>query len=227
MQVNMKRTLSVIFLSLLMAAFNVNAQETQPGAFRKFSIGFDFFKDFWVKQPDVVDAKWYSRGANVNVLVNNQMGESLFDFSYGISIGSHNLFTDAWIKDVNKVSVFQKIPDTLHHTKYKINLTYFDFPLEFKYRAKSNWRYYAGIKLGFLINHKSKYSGLDPETYAYHVTIKRDDVRYVNFWRYVVYARIGYKWFNIFGQYTLNPTWKDQQGPEMYPVSAGISIMPF
>lgn len=212
---------------LILLTGGIYAQSSEPGGFRKFSIGFDLFTDFWQNPPSVLDAKWYNRGANVNILVNNQMGESRFDFSYGVSFGSHNLYTDAWIKDVNQASVFEKIPDTLDHKKYKITLAYCDFPLEFKYRAKNKWRYYAGIKLGFLINHHSKYIGLDPETYAYNVKIKRDDVRYVNFWRYVVYARVGYKWFNVFGQYSLNHSFKDGQGPDMYPISVGISLMPF
>lgn len=73
-----------MLLILLTTVYESGAQETQPGAFRKFSIGFDFFKDFWLKQPTVVDAKWYSRGANVNILVNNQMGESLLIFHMGL-----------------------------------------------------------------------------------------------------------------------------------------------
>lgn len=222
----MKKHLWLILTACLMAT-NSMAQETEPGAFRKFSIGLDFFTDFWQNPPAVLQAKWNNRGINTNILVNNQIGESRFDFSYGLSFGVHNLYTDAWVKDRFGVSTFEKIPDTLHHSKYKLTFAYCDFPLEIKYRAKSNWRFYAGIKLGFLINSHSKYIGLDPDTYAYEVTIKRDDVRYLNFWRYVVYARAGYKWINIFGQYTLNTTFKEGQGPDMYPVSAGISIMPF
>ena len=113
---------------LLVISLNTAAQETEPGAFRKFSIGFDFFTDFWQNPPAVLDAKWYNRGVNTNILVNNQIGESRFDFSYGISIGVHNLYTDAWAVDRNWKTVFEKIPDTLKHEKYKITMAYCDFP---------------------------------------------------------------------------------------------------
>ena len=72
----------------------------------------------------------------------------------------------------------------------------------------------------------SKFVGEDTNV-GYDVTIKRDDVRYLELWQYTVYAKIGYKWINVYGAYQLQPTFKKNQGPQMYPISVGLSIMPY
>ncbi len=224
----MKKNTILLTFALLFAIASF-AQSFKPGEFRKVSLGFDFFNDIWLKVPEGLDTKAFNRGVNVNLLINNHIGDSRFDFSFGGAVGVHNLYTDSWITAPGDSSFFVKIPDSLNSTKYKITLAYFDFPLEIRYRAKGNFRAYAGIKFGFLIDHHSKYKGLDPNPNGpdYNVTIKRDDVRFVNFWRYQAYARIGYKQFNLYGAISLDQIFKTSQGPEMYPVSVGISIMPF
>ncbi|MDO9511303.1 MAG: outer membrane beta-barrel protein [Bacteroidales bacterium] len=221
----MKKSILVFFLMIMTSG--VFAQQLEPGAFRKFSLQFDLFTDIWQKAPAELNASAFNRGINIYGLMNNRIGESRFDFSYGGSIGIHNLYGDALPEDQNGKTVFVTIDTALSYSKAKIVLTYFDFPLEIRYRSKGAFRAYAGIKLGFLLQAHSKYTGDDPDGRGYEVTIKRDDIRYLNLWRYVVYARAGYKWINVFGSMNLNPVFKDGQGPDMYPISVGISITPF
>jgi hypothetical protein len=222
----MKKFAFLLTLLLLLVVTSY-AQTYKPGDFRKVSLSLDLFNDFWQKVPTGVDAANFNRGVNVNLLINNHIGESNFDFSFGGAIGVHNLYTDSWLTAPGDSSFFVKIPDSLNSTKYKITLAYFDFPLEIRYRSKGSFRAYAGIKFGVLIDHHSKYKGLDPYGAGYNVTLKRDDVRFVNFWRYQAYAKVGYKQFSVFGAIALDRIFKTSQGPDMYPISVGISINPF
>lgn len=218
---------SIFVLALLITTTGLFAQPLEPGAFRKFSLQFDVITDIWQKVPAELSPSNINRGLNVYGLLNNRIGESRFDFSYGGSVGIHNLYGDALPFDNGGKTIFQKIDTSLTYSKAKMVLTYFDFPLEIRYRSKGGFRAYAGIKLGFLLQAHTKYTGEDPGGMGYDVTLKRDDVRYLNLWRYVAYARAGYKWINAFGSIQLNPTFKDNQGPEMYPISVGISITPY
>ncbi len=43
-------------------------------------------------------------------------------------------------------------------------------------------------------------------------------------WRYGVMARMGYRAINLYGTYYFSPLFKTDKGPELYPVSVGVSI---
>ncbi|MDD2963391.1 MAG: outer membrane beta-barrel protein [Bacteroidales bacterium] len=222
----MKKT-SILLLTLVVIAIGALAQEKQPGEFRKFSLGFDIYTDIWQKVPDNIDPSWFNRSINVFGLYNNQMGESKFDFSYGLGVSTHNLYMDALPYDKGGYTEFVKLDsDSISYDKAKITLAYVDIPLEIKYRAKSGFRAYFGFKFSVLVHQHSKFVGYD-ESVGYNVTIKRDDVRYLELWQYTVYGRIGYKWINLYGAYQLQSTFKKDQGPQMFPISVGLSIMPY
>lgn len=221
----MKKTSIILFILVLSGIASV-AQEKQPGEFRKFSLGFDLYTDIWQKLPENVDASWLNRSVNFYGLFNNQMGESNFDFSYGLGMSVHNLYMDALPYDKWGYTEFINIPDSISYDKAKITMAYVDIPLEIRYRAKSGFRAYFGFKFSVLVHQHSKFVGEDPNV-GYDVTIKRDDVRYLELWQYTVYAKIGYKWLNLYGAYQLQPTFKKDEGPQMFPISVGLSIMPY
>lgn len=221
----MKKTSIILFILVITGVASI-AQEKQPGEFRKFSLGFDFYTDLWQKLPDNVDASWLNRSVNVYGLLNNQMGESKFDFSYGLGVSVHNLYMDALPYDQGGYTELVNIPDSISYDKAKITMAYVDIPLEIRYRGNGGFRAYFGFKFSALVHQHSKFVGEDPEV-GYNVTIKRDDVRYLSLWQYTVYAKIGYKWLNLYGAYSLTPAFKENQGPQMFPVSVGLSIMPY
>ncbi len=221
------KKLFFVLLVVLLPALSQAQNNNGPATYRNFSLGFDLYTDFWQNLPDAVDQKGLNRSVNVYLLYNNQIGQSRFNFSYGLNLNSNNLYLNGLPVDNNWKTEFVKFNDTLSYSKAKLNLTYLDVPLEISYRAKSGFQFYAGIRLGFLLSAHTKYKGEDPSGLGYDVVIKRDDVRYLNLWRYVAYARIGYKWINLYGSYQLNPTFKDGEGPNMFPISVGLGITPY
>ena len=114
----------------------------------------------------------------------------------------------------------------------KINLTYIDFPIEikFKTRAERNKRFKAsiGFKIGYKISNHSKYRGEDViENTNDVITLKKSDIKYINMWNYGITARLGYGRYNIMVYYYLAKMFEKDKGPQIYPISVGISITPF
>ncbi|MBM3437128.1 MAG: PorT family protein, partial [Bacteroidetes bacterium] len=105
---------------------------------------------------------------------------------------------------------------------------YLDIPLEIRYKSKNDFRLAVGFKFGFLLRAHTKYKGDDyladnPDDVVY----KKSKLSFLEKNRYGFTARIGYKWLNLWGYYQLSTLFQKDYGPEMYPVSVGITIIPF
>ena len=61
----------------------------------------------------------------------------------------------------------------------------------------------------------------------FDVTQKTTDVRNLESIRFGPTLRIGYDWFNISAYYSLSKFFVKDKGPEMYPISVGITFTPF
>jgi hypothetical protein len=57
--------------------------------------------------------------------------------------------------------------------------------------------------------------------------VKFKDVPNIEKLRYGVTARVGWKFINLMGFYSLTDLFTKDKGPEIYPISIGISLMPF
>lgn len=49
----------------------------------------------------------------------------------------------------------------------------------------------------------------------------------LNPFRYSLMLRLGYRWLNIYADYALSSLFRAGKGPELYPFSAGITLIPF
>ena len=229
----MKRIIVALFLVFLCSNLFC-----QSGFFKMKKIpidtfAIDVFSDYWKNKPSDLKTKFFNPGVNIyatgNILFSKK---SKFSFSYGAGISMNNLYANALVKNnANKISYFSKIPDTVTYKKCKLNVLYADVPLElhFKSNPKSNASFNAtiGFKIGMLIDAHSKYKGYD--------TIKgtddkvKDKQRFVpnlEKVRYGITARIGIGKFYLFGYYSLSTLFLKNEGPDMYPISFGISIIP-
>jgi hypothetical protein len=56
---------------------------------------------------------------------------------------------------------------------------------------------------------------------------KHKDVNRLESTRFGVQARIGYKWVHLYGYYSLNKLFIANKGPQVYPISIGLTFMPF
>ena len=83
-----------------------------------------------------------------------------------------------------------------------------------------------GFKVGYLIDSKQKYIGNRPEDYK-NVKTKTKDINRLQEWTYGPTLRVGFKYVSLYGYYQLSNIFDRGFGPEMYPISVGLTISPF
>ena len=113
----------------------------------------------------------------------------------------------------------------------KLNLTYLDLPIELKFKTRDahnrQLKFSFGFKIGYELSDHTKYVGDDvDEKTTDQVTIKKGNIKNINNWNYGVTARVGKGVFNLMAYYSLSKIFNND-GPQMYPISVGISITPY
>jgi hypothetical protein len=224
----MKRLFIIILCAV---ALNVYSQVVNEKTKRLFTIGVDVFSDIWQDVPKTVEPRTINPGVNVFGSYNFMFGESNVSFSPGIGLGIHNMFHSSFLYTNNDSSYFVPIQDTMPNLSYKrtkLVLPYLDIPLEIRYKSKGEFRMAVGFKFGFLIRSHTKYKGDDFLAELQHTTIyKKKMIRFIENNRYGFTARIGYKWLNIYGFYQLSTLFEKDKGAQMYPISVGLTLIPF
>ncbi len=234
----MKKILFLLTLSIiLLLSTQTFSQVLSESAKRKVTVGVDLFTDIWqynvdgIYLPEGFRARTINQGASVFMMYNLQMGESLHSFSIGLGIRSVNMYTNSRVEDVKGDSIiFKLIPNTFTNTveykRTKINMTYAEIPLEFKFKFESGFKFGVGFKGGWLIDSKEKYVGTREDTGTWE-KVKQKDINYLEDFAFGATVRVGYKFISLFGYYQITKVFEVSRGPELYPISVGITITPF
>jgi hypothetical protein len=159
-------------------------------------------------------------------MYNLQLAETNSSFSFGLGVDNHNLYSNTRIENIHGDTI-KFIPITDVYQRSKINLTYLSVPLEFKIRLKSEIKFSVGFKIRYLISSKDKYIGDVPGEPKGKTNVKRKKISRTEDYAYGFTLRFGYKSFNLFGYYQLSNIFKKGKGPQMYPISVGLTITPF
>ena len=114
---------------------------------------------------------------------------------------------------------------TLDYKKNALNLWYLTIPLIFEFQipvAESPHR----IHVGFGAVGSLKLTSKMVQKYDGSKSKNRSDFQIPGL-KYGLTARIGYRFIKLFVNYDLVPLYKDNRGPEVFPVSAGITLLSF
>jgi hypothetical protein len=97
--------------------------------------------------------------------------------------------------------------------------------LEIRLKTEKKFRFAVGFKIGYLMDGKTKYKaeGEDGKPYI----IKEKQVAQLEKWRFGPTIRIGYDWINVMGYFNVTQIFKRDRGPDLYPISVGITLLPF
>jgi hypothetical protein len=119
--------------------------------------------------------------------------------------------------------------DTLYNfDKSRLLLTYINLPLLIQINTNANPDKAFHISFGAIFSYdigacsKLKYDINDKTS-----RLKTRSDYHVNPFRYGLTARVGYGNFKVFANYSLNSLFVKDEGPELYPFSVGICIIPF
>jgi len=220
----MKNLFAFFFLVLFSAT--LFAQEEDLEISNRFGkadrLMIDLYNDIWLGAPDSIDFKGYNPGAAVSVVKDFPFGSTNFSFAIGLGIGAHNMRYNAHIytNPTTFENYFVNRVDT--PKQYKLVLSFIDIPAEIRFRTKRDnvFRFAVGAKIGYNINNHIKHVDDDFKMKTYNI-------EYLNMIRYGLTARVGYKWFNLYVYYGLSTLFEEKHGPEMAPLSLGISLIPF
>jgi len=226
----------IFLISILLMSFSFEAvsQVISESAKRKFTVGVDVFTDIWMYDinPPYMDQffelRTIQQGATAFMQYNMPIGkQQLASFAVGLGIRNHNLYSNSVIENVKADTIkFVSIPSSVEYRKSKINLVYLDLPIEVKLRWKNGFKLVPGFKVGYKIDSKQKYKG---DRYDEEVMVKETSktIRQLEDWSYGFTLRIGYKVASIYGYYQLSDVFEKGKGPEIAPISVGITITPF
>lgn len=225
-----------IFAAIILSVIAITTQAQNDNQFRKhLTTKVDIFVDMLQETPENMDLKTVNRGVNISSMYNFPIKNTSLSFDIGAGLGIHNLYHENTLeKNDDGILQFGQIPDTLtggRNTEVdnsKVSFTYLDVPMEFKIETESKLRAAIGFKLGLLISSMNKYKGDNyMEDSKDDVKIKEKSLDGTNRLRYGPTIRLGYKWINLYGYYSLSTIFEENKGPEMAPISIGISVVKF
>jgi hypothetical protein len=74
----------------------------------------------------------------------------------------------------------------------------------------------------------TKYVGEDYNNYSpdkYRVKFR--EIQNMERFSYGPTLRIGYRWIHVYGYYSLSKIFQKDKGPDLYPISVGLLLMPY
>jgi hypothetical protein len=114
------------------------------------------------------------------------------------------------------------------YKKNKLRGTYLQVPLLFEFNTSNDPRKTFHIAFGvvgqFLISSRTKQVLMDGKD---KVTNVRKDSYNMNPFGAKAHVNVGYRNWTFFGEYSLTPLFQSGKGPELYPFTAGIRVVPF
>lgn len=201
---------------------------------KNFGAEMDIFTDIWLNLPADVDPRTLNQGVNVALMYDQPFEKSIVSFALGLGIGTNNLHSNSLLTVNSKgVSGFTPIPERtatklpLDYRQNKLSFTYLDLPMSLRFKFKEGFRFSAGFKVGLRIDAHTKYHGDELETKSREVFIKEKELQNLQDWRYGVTASIGYKFVQFTGYYGISQIFDTNLGPDISPLSIGISLRPF
>ena len=237
---------SSFFISAIYAQDQSNTNSIKKGKSDRIII--NLCTDIWKNADPGMTVSPYSPGFDIYGMYDTPLGKSKFSFALGLGFGTENLRSDAMPENETKFdstlaqyvetgkTIFERIPDYVNNKKInydinKLTLTYLDIPLELRFRKENKkgkaFKFSIGGKLGYLVNSHTKYKGTDLTDGDGNVKYKTYNIPNIEPLRYGAMVRFGYSFFNIYGYYSFSKIFKENKGPQMYPISVGICITPF
>ena len=189
----------------------------------------------WLNKPDSVHTTGFSRSFNIYLMLDFPFKTNPhFSVGIGPGIATDNIFlnkTYVGLKENSSTVRFQDLSDTNYFKKYKLATAYAEAPVELRFRSdkdndSKSFKAALGVKVGYLLNAHTKGKTLVNKNgnTLYSYIDKESNNKYLNATRLSLMARIGYGHFTVFGSYSLTPVFKEGAGPQVRPLTIGLTL---
>ncbi len=181
--------------------------------------------DNWLNTSTGVDVKAFrSRGFSFLLMNEKIYGKGNFATAIGFGFSSQNVHSNAfptYNSDGSKTFLSPFTPG-VNYDLNKLSCNFIDAAFELRFRTNENkdhkrFKVTAGIKAGYLVQSHTKFEDGDIKIKTYHI-------KNLNKFQYGLTGRIGYGKWGVSGYYSLVSLFKDDKGPDVIPVSVGISF---
>ncbi len=222
-----------IIITAILAFFTIGlfAQDEILDQDKKINFSVDLFYDIWQNKPDGMNNKGLSFGNSFYVMYEQFIWKKDGKFRLGLGGGitTHKLSTNTYISDVNDSPItFTPInEENIDFKKSKFVVNYLDFMGELRYKSKSNFRLAIGAKLGFRLDSHTTYKGEELTNSGIDITVKNKDIKFIEKIMFSPTLRVGYGFANLYFAYSLTKMFNETNGPELYPISVGITFNPY
>lgn len=212
----------LMLLTLVLMSFAGHSQLIKDRTNGKFTMGFDLFSDINTgSKYENFNMRTINQGFGTYITYNFPMGESKHTVSLGLGITSHNYYIKkAWLAEPYNYEITFTEGSV---KKSKININYFDIPLEVNFRIADKFKISFGAKVEFLMSSRTKVRG-DVYGDGHQWEVKYGSINALENIVYSTFARVGYRAVNIFVGYQLTNTFKKDRGPQLLPFSIGIGL---
>ncbi|NQV03175.1 MAG: outer membrane beta-barrel protein [Bacteroidia bacterium] len=221
---------SLLVILILFCSLNGEAQMVNEVAKKRVTIGVGMFTDIWFDVPQGINTRAINQGFQAFALYNVPFGKSNFGFAIGLGFRAQNLYGNFLVKNTNDSAWLEKIGDTaaVNYQRSKLTLPYLELPIEFRFKSKAKVAIGIGFKVAYLLPAHTKYVGEDYNTITgAKLRVKNREIKNLEQFSYGPTFRIGYRWFHISAYYSISKIFTKGTGPELYPLSLGILLMPF
>lgn len=224
--------------SLLVAQGDATSPQKKAISKSKDRLVLGFSHDNWLNTPDSVKTKWYNRGFSVHIMYDIPILESKhFSIAPGFGLTNNNIYTDAQLQSDSTGSFFTPYADGVDYDRNKLTTTFLEIPVELRFRTKPNektnksFKIGIGVKGGYLIDAHTKYRGdnvyLTQREDSKTIKFKEDFLPNIAKYRLSSSFRVGYGNFNVFANYSLTTLFDKDKGPDINPISVGITFNSF
>jgi hypothetical protein len=225
-------TLSLLFIpaSLLLAQDEKVNENATPAPIVKPARDFIMLQvawNNWQNRPDSIKTKPFGYDFNGYLCYDFPIKKSKMSFAAGVGIHTSTVWLDKQvITFADTLGQARFLTDTNGNKRSKFSTTYLQAPFELRYFGNSNnrnkgFKAAIGMQVGTLLGgHTKELRGVDGANVKFKVNTKR----YISPWNFAATARIGWGNFSLFGSYNLTSVFKDNQGPEITPMSVGICL---
>jgi hypothetical protein len=189
----------------------------------------------WQNTPDSIKTGGLPRTFNAYFLFDFPFKTNPnFSVAIGPGIATDHMFFDEMnvgLKNATPSLVFDNVSDTAHFKKYKLSTVYLEAPVELRFSAnptenKRSVKVAVGAKVGTLLSAGVKGKNLESASGnpLASYTLKEKSKRYFNTTRLSLTGRAGYGPFSLFASYGITPIFKEGVGPEIRPLTIGLTI---
>ncbi|MCQ2286066.1 MAG: PorT family protein [Bacteroidales bacterium] len=232
----MKKTLSsllLILITILLSAPvtaqipNVKKVDDEKPVIIRDRFMLDFFHTYWTGTSKEMKASTkFQPGFNIAGMYDFRLpNKSPLSFGLGIGFSYYTMYNAATLGiDSTQRTVFTAIPEEVSFKRSKMIYTNIHIPLEFRYRHSNGFKISLGVRLGLVTGITTKYKGNDPLNANESLNFKNFDIRNKQKFNFDVYLRTGWKAIGVYFSYQVNSLFTKDNGPQIHPLSMGLTL---